>query len=179
MKYLKWLLMAVIDVLFNVIAYVTDPFILLFADEVGNLPGWALWWENWDDHLDVDWMIDEGHVPGFACYDFHRHYRYHPPEEAEKPAPAQPQPEQLLDEPPAATEDKPARPKRERPRQNSRPRRPQQSRAEDQTAEAPKAQQEDNAGQEPASESHRRSRPHNRRHRPGRKSGEGNAPAQS
>ena len=104
---------------------------------------------------------------------------YEKPEEAEKPAPAQPQPEQLLDEPPAATEDKPARPKRERPRQNSRPRRPQQSRAEDQTAEAPKAQQEDNAGQEPASESHRRSRPHNRRHRPGRKSGEGNAPAQS
>ena len=104
---------------------------------------------------------------------------YEKPEEAEKPAPAQPQPEQLLDEPPAATEDKPARPKRERPRQNSRPRRPQQNRAEDQTAEAPKAQQEDNAGQEPASESHRRSRPHNRRHRPGRKSGEGNAPAQS
>ena len=84
MKYLKWLLMAVIDVLFNVIAYVTDPFILLFADEVGNLPGWALWWANWDDHLDVDWMIDEGHVPGFARYDFHRHYRYHPPEEAER-----------------------------------------------------------------------------------------------
>ena len=84
MKYLKWLLMAVIDVLFNVIAYVTDPFILLFADEVGNLPGWALWWENWDDHLDIDWMIDKGHVPGFACYDFHRHYRYHPPEEAER-----------------------------------------------------------------------------------------------
>ena len=63
---------------------------------------------------------------------------YEKPEEAEKPAPAQPQPEQLLDEPPAATEDKPARPKRERPRQNSRPRRPQQNRAEDQTAEAPK-----------------------------------------
>ena len=68
MKYLKWMVMAVIDVLFNIVAYVTDPIILLFADEVGNLPGWALWWANWDDHLDIDWMVDEGHVPGFACW---------------------------------------------------------------------------------------------------------------
>ena len=84
MKYLKWLLMAVVDVLFNIIAYITDPIVLLFADEVGNLPGWALWWANWDDHLDIDWMVDEGHVPAFACYDFHKHYKYHPPEEAER-----------------------------------------------------------------------------------------------
>lgn len=84
MKYLKWLLMAVIDVLFNVIAYVTDPLVLLFADEVGNLPGWALWWANWDDHVDVDWMVYEHHVPRFAEYDFNRHYKYHSPEEAER-----------------------------------------------------------------------------------------------
>ena len=84
MKYVKWFLLAILDVLFNIIAYLTNPFVLLFADEVGNLPGWALWWENWDDHLDVDWMIYEGHVPRFARYDFNRHYKYHSPEEAEK-----------------------------------------------------------------------------------------------
>lgn len=84
MKYIKWLLLSVADVLFNVIAYVTDPFVLLFADEVGNLPGWALWWENWDDHLDVDWMVYEHHVPKFAEYDFNRHYCYHDEYEAER-----------------------------------------------------------------------------------------------
>lgn len=84
MKYIKWLLYAIIDVLFNVICYVTNPFVLLFADELGNLPAIFKWWENWDDRLDIDWMIDEGHVPSFACYNFHKHYKYHPPEEAVK-----------------------------------------------------------------------------------------------
>lgn len=84
MKYLKWFLFAMLDVLFNIIAYITDPVVLLFADVYGNLPGVFIWWANWDDHLDVGWMVDEGHVPGFARYDFHKHYRYHPPEEAEK-----------------------------------------------------------------------------------------------
>ena len=77
MKYLKWLLLAVVDVLFNIIAYITNPLVLLFADELGNLPGWALWWANWDDHLDVEWMISEHHVPKWAEYDFNKHYRYY------------------------------------------------------------------------------------------------------
>ena len=84
MKYIKWILLAILDLAFNCVAYLTNPFVLLFADEVGNLPHIFYWWENWDDHMDIDWMIDEHHVPNFACYDFHRHYRYHPPEEAEK-----------------------------------------------------------------------------------------------
>ena len=84
MKYIKWILLAILDLAFNCVAYLTNPFVLLFADEVGNLPHIFYWWENWDDHMDIDWMVDEHHVPNFACYDFHRHYRYHPPEEAEK-----------------------------------------------------------------------------------------------
>ena len=55
-KYLKWIVFAIIDVLFNIICYITNPFVLLFADELGNLPRIFLWWSNWDDHLDVDWM---------------------------------------------------------------------------------------------------------------------------
>ena len=38
MKYLKWFLLSVLDVVFNVICYLTNPIVLLFADEVGNLP---------------------------------------------------------------------------------------------------------------------------------------------
>jgi len=84
MKYLKWILYAIVDLIFNFIAYLTNPFVLLFADEVGNLPSVFKWWANWDDHLDVDWLLDEGHVPKFARYDFHRHYKYHSAAEAEK-----------------------------------------------------------------------------------------------
>lgn len=84
MKYIKWLLLTVLDVLFNIFAYITDPVVLLFADDYGNLPAIFKWWENWDDHLDIDWMVDEHHVPSFAEYDFHKHYRYHTPAEAEK-----------------------------------------------------------------------------------------------
>lgn len=83
-KYIKWALFSVLDVLFNIVAYITDPIVLLFADEVGNLPAVFKWWENWDDHLDIDWMIDEHHVPSFAEYDFHRHYKYYNEYEAEQ-----------------------------------------------------------------------------------------------
>lgn len=84
MKYIKWFILSVLDVAFNIIAYLTNPIILLFADEVGNLPSWALWWANWDDHLDIDWMIYEHNVPSWAEYDFNKHYKYHSPHEAEK-----------------------------------------------------------------------------------------------
>lgn len=84
MKYIKWIIFAIIDLLFNIIAYITNPFVLLFADEVGNLPKIFLWWENWDDHLDVEWMISEHHVPKWAEYDFNRHYKYYSEWEADK-----------------------------------------------------------------------------------------------
>ena len=38
MKYIKWFLLAIIDLLFNVVCYLTNPIVLLFADELGNLP---------------------------------------------------------------------------------------------------------------------------------------------
>ena len=84
MKYLKWFILAIIDLLFNAICYLTNPFVLLFADEVGNLPAIFKWWSNWDDHLDVSWMVYGHHVPKFAEYDFNRHYKYIDEWQAEK-----------------------------------------------------------------------------------------------
>lgn len=84
MKYLRWILLSILDVLFNIVAYITNPFVLLFADEVGNLPRVFKWWENWDDGLDIEWMITEHHVPKFAEYDFNKHYKYHSPGEVKK-----------------------------------------------------------------------------------------------
>ena len=82
MKYVKWLLYAVFDVLFNIVAYLTNPFVVPFASEYGNLPWLLTWWDNYDDTMDVEWFVKE-HVPGWAVYDYDRHYKYHDATEAE------------------------------------------------------------------------------------------------
>ena len=74
----------IIDILFNLVAYLTNPIVVLFANEVGELPALFVWWANWDDGLDVDWMVYEHHVPRFAEYDFNRHYKYYSEWEAEE-----------------------------------------------------------------------------------------------
>ena len=77
MKYVKWFLLAILDVLFNIIAYITNPIVVLAASEYGNLPWLLTWWDNYDDCMDVEWFIKEGHVPSWAVYDYDKHYRFH------------------------------------------------------------------------------------------------------
>ena len=84
MKYIKWFIFAILDVLFNIVAYITNPIVCMFANEYGELPPIFLFWSNWDDGLDVDWMVYEHCVPKWAEYDFNRHYRYHDEWQAEK-----------------------------------------------------------------------------------------------
>ena len=84
MKYIKWVLCAILDLLFNIVCYITNPVVCLFANEYGELPGVFYWWANWDDGLDVDWMVYEHEVPKWAEYDFNRHYKYHNEWEAEE-----------------------------------------------------------------------------------------------
>ena len=81
---MKYILYCIADILFTVIAYITNPIVVLFADEVGELPSIFLWWANWDDGLDVEWMVTEHKVPRFAEYDFCRHYKYYDEWQAEK-----------------------------------------------------------------------------------------------
>ena len=84
MKYIKWVLFAIVDLLFNVIAYITNPIITLFCTDCGQLPEIMCWWANWDDGCDVEWMVTEHHVPSFAEYDFNKHYKYVDEREAEQ-----------------------------------------------------------------------------------------------
>lgn len=80
---MKWFIYVIFEILFTLICYITNPIILLFADEVGELPKCLSWWANWDDHLDVDWMVYEHHVPKWAEYDFNKHYKYYSEWDAE------------------------------------------------------------------------------------------------
>lgn len=84
MKYLKWFLLAILDVAFNIVCYLTNPIVVLAASEYGNLPWLLTWWDNYDDCMDVEWFIKEGHVPGWAVYDYDRHYKFHDSNEALK-----------------------------------------------------------------------------------------------
>lgn len=84
MLYIKWFILAILDVLFNVICYLTNPIVVLFANEYGELPSIFRWWANWDDGLDVSWMVYEHEVPSWAEYDFNKHYIYHDEWEAEQ-----------------------------------------------------------------------------------------------
>ena len=84
MKYLKWALLAILDVVFNIVAYITNPVVVLAASEYGNLPWLLTWWDNYDDCMDVEWFIKEGHVPGWAVYDYDKHYKFHDSNEALK-----------------------------------------------------------------------------------------------
>lgn len=72
-----YILRCILEVLATIIAYVTNPIVVLFADEKGVLPERLKWWGQHDNNLDIDWVIDEELVPAFARYDFHKHYVYH------------------------------------------------------------------------------------------------------
>ena len=65
---LIYVVLLIADILFNLICYITNPIVVLFADEYGELPAIFKWWANWDDGLDVEWMISEHHVC-FLRYD--------------------------------------------------------------------------------------------------------------
>lgn len=74
---MRWIFQAIAELLAMVIAYLTNWFVVFFADEYGNLPKCFKLWQTYDNPLDIDWMIYEGCVPKFARYDFNKHYVYH------------------------------------------------------------------------------------------------------
>lgn len=78
-------ILALLDVLFSLICYITNPIVVLFADEYGNLPKIFKWWQTYDNCLDIDWMIYEDNVPDIFKYDFNKHYKYHPEDKSTDP----------------------------------------------------------------------------------------------
>lgn len=75
---IKYLFYLVFDLLFRLQCYITNPIVVLFADEKGNLPKYLQWWQTYDNCLDIQWMITEGIVPKLFRYDFNKHYVYTP-----------------------------------------------------------------------------------------------------
>lgn len=82
---LSWPFLAIADLLFTIICYFTNPFVVLFCDEYGNLPKIFKWWQTYDNCLDVEWMISEECVPKVFRYDFNKHYIYHQEDKSSVP----------------------------------------------------------------------------------------------
>lgn len=72
-----WIVQAVFELCAMIIAYLTNPIVVLFADEYGNLPKCLRFWQTYDNCLDISWMIYEDCVPKIFQYDFNKHYIYH------------------------------------------------------------------------------------------------------
>lgn len=70
---LKWLLLFPVNIFMSLVCYLTNPMVVLFADERGELHGVWRYWQTWDDSLDVEWFVKET-VPRFFRYDFSKHY---------------------------------------------------------------------------------------------------------
>ena len=74
---MQYLFYVVAEILANIIAYITNPLICFFANEVGQLPKCFRYWQTYDNPLDVEWMITEKIVPKIFRYNFRSHYNYY------------------------------------------------------------------------------------------------------
>ena len=67
-----WLLYFVLSLFFMVLCYITNPIVVLFADEDGELPSVLHYWQTWDNSV----FCREGceFAPKFMQYDWAKHY---------------------------------------------------------------------------------------------------------
>lgn len=74
---MKWFIMIFLELVFQVLCILTNPFVCLMADEKGELHSIWHYWQTEDNTLDVRWVITEGCVPVWFRYDYDKHYIYH------------------------------------------------------------------------------------------------------
>lgn len=67
----------ILDIMFTLICYVTNPVVILFSNEHGELPYPLRWWQTYDNCIDIPHTINSG-VPKLFRYDFDKHYKYTP-----------------------------------------------------------------------------------------------------
>ena len=69
---LLWLILLSLSLLASVLCYLTNPIVVLFADENGELPGVLSLWQTWDNSCNPS---DIKHIaPSFLQFDWDAHY---------------------------------------------------------------------------------------------------------
>ncbi|KHM51611.1 hypothetical protein SAMN02745671_01684 [Anaerovibrio lipolyticus DSM 3074] len=68
-----WFLYAPVAVLTYILCLITNPLVILFCDENGELHGFLHLWQTWDDSCDSLFFMREV-CPSFLDYDYDKHY---------------------------------------------------------------------------------------------------------
>ena len=68
-----WFLYMPVAIITYIICLVTNPIVILFCDENGELPGFLHLWQTWDDSTDSLYFMTSV-CPKFLDYDYHKHY---------------------------------------------------------------------------------------------------------
>ena len=68
-----WLIYFILSLVFMVLCYITNPIVVLFADEDGELPSFLHYWQTWDNAV---WCQDGvSCAPKILQYDWAKHYK--------------------------------------------------------------------------------------------------------
>lgn len=68
-----WFIYFLLSLVFMILCYLTNPIVMLFANEDGELP-WVLhYWQTWDNSTACFESVE--HAPKFLRYDWEAHYR--------------------------------------------------------------------------------------------------------
>ena len=70
---IRWLLYLIPSLLSTVLCYLTNWFVVLFADINGELPGILHLWQTWDNSVFCSDSVEV--APSFLQYDWAKHYR--------------------------------------------------------------------------------------------------------
>lgn len=74
MLMILWALYLPFALLISLICYITNPIVVLFSDEDGELSGFWKLWQTHDNSLNPSDVTEQKQLPKFLCYDWPRHY---------------------------------------------------------------------------------------------------------
>ena len=73
MMYLRWFMYWILSCVISLVCYITNPIVVLFCDENGELPGVLQLWQTWDDSCDSEYYMTEC-VPKIFNYGYYSKY---------------------------------------------------------------------------------------------------------
>lgn len=69
-----WLIYLPFSLLAMILCYLTNPFVVLFCDEDGELHGFLNLWQTHDNSCNPSDVTEHKQLPSWLCYDWKRHY---------------------------------------------------------------------------------------------------------
>ncbi len=72
---LKFIFYDIFNIIIAILCYVTNPIVLFFCDEHGELPGFLHYWQPWDDSCNPEYAVQC--APKCIQYDWPKHYTEH------------------------------------------------------------------------------------------------------